>query len=173
MISKGGEGERIKSKLEHWLHPCLAFEQVILGVKLDESDLKCVADLWEDVINPACIKFAEDTRKPAEAFREAIVMGFERHVKKFHWWNTWERIWWSTVPEIQSKDLLGKLYPCHNCPLLTRCINHTAELQKSCCRGYEEEVAKQQTKAELDEWIRKLEFDLTKLSDIEAQEDST
>jgi hypothetical protein len=122
VIGKGVEGRKTKSKLTHWLHPCLAVEWVILAVKLDQSNLKRVADLWEDIINPACLQFEVETRKPAEALCEAITVGFERHVKKLHWWNAWQHIWWSRVPDIEDKALIGMLLPCCNCPPLTRCI---------------------------------------------------
>ena len=122
VIGKGREGGRIKSKFNHWLHPCLAFEWVILGVKLDESDLKRVTELWEDVINPACLKFEEETGKPAEALREAITAGFERRVKKFHQWNAWERVWWSKIPDIENSALIGMYLSRCNCLPLTRYI---------------------------------------------------
>ena len=125
VIGKGKEGERIKSKFNHWLHPCLVFELVKLGVKLDESDLKRVADLWTDVINPACLKFEAETGKPAEALREAIAAGFERRGKKVHRWNAWERLWWSKVPHIEDKSIISTLLPHCNCPPLTTCITQT------------------------------------------------
>jgi len=94
------------------------FEPVTLGVKLDQSDLKRVADLWEDAVNPACLKFEAETGKPAEALREAIAAGFERRVKKFHRWNAWERVWWSRLPNIEDRALIGTLLPrCDSSPL--------------------------------------------------------
>ena len=84
---------------------------MILGVKLDASDRKRINEFWENVVNPACLKFAEDTGKPAEAFREAIAVGFDRHAKKLNQWNAWERIWWSKLPDEEDSSQMGTLLP--------------------------------------------------------------
>lgn len=119
VTSKGREG---RSKLNSWLHACLAAEQVILGAKLDGSDIKHVADLWDEVINPACLRFQEETGKPAHLLREAITVGFERRVKKFHRWNAWEQLWWNKLPNIEDKGVRGMLLPHCRCLPLTGCI---------------------------------------------------
>lgn len=82
---------------------------MISGVKLDASDRKRINEFWENVVNPACLKFAEDTGKPAEAFREAIAVGFDRHVKKLNQWNAWERVWWSKLPDDEDSSQMSTL----------------------------------------------------------------
>jgi hypothetical protein len=141
VIGEGGEGRENKSKLIHWFHPCLAFERVILGVKLDQSDLERVADLWENLINPACLQFEAETGKPAEALREAITAGFERRVKKFQRWNAWQRIWWSRMPDIEDRALIGTLLPRCNRPPLARCIaqiDSTSPVATTMTRGLQD-----------------------------------
>ena len=69
-----------------------------VGIKLDDEDLRRVTDLWDNIINPTCIKWAQETGKPAEAYREAVVGVLERQVTKFNPWNAWQRIWWHQIP---------------------------------------------------------------------------
>ena len=129
VISEEREGRRTKSKLYCWLCSCLAFKLVILEVELDQSDLKRVADLWNDVINPACLQFEKDTGKPAEAMREAIAGGFERRVKTFHRWNAWQRIWWNNIPDIEDKAIIGMSFLCYICSPLTKCITQSNSIR--------------------------------------------
>jgi hypothetical protein len=82
-------------------------------VKLDKDDLKQVADLWDEYINPACIQFEKETGKPAEALCNAIVAGFERCTKQVQHWNAWQCVWWSRIPEVNDTDLIGELLFCH------------------------------------------------------------
>jgi hypothetical protein len=124
-IEKEKEGRRIRSKLNYWLYSCLVYKLVVLGVELDQSDLKRVADLWNNVINPACLQFEKETGKPAEAMREAIAGGFERRVKTFHRWNAWQRIWWNKMPNIGDKAIISASLSCCNCPPLTGCITQS------------------------------------------------
>jgi hypothetical protein len=107
------------------LYSCLVFELVLLGVELNESDLKRVADLWNNVVNPACLQFEKETGKPAEAMREAIAGVFERRVKKFHQWNAWQRVWWNKMPTIEDKTILSALLYWCNCLPLTECITQS------------------------------------------------
>jgi hypothetical protein len=69
-------------------------------MKLTEEDLQRVADLWDDVITPACVQLEEETGKPAEAFLEAIIAGIEGRVVKQNSWNAFERIWWDNQPQV-------------------------------------------------------------------------
>ncbi len=64
------------------------------GVKLSKEDLKFAVNLWEETINPACIKFQEKMGKPAEAMREAIAGVIARRVNHNSRWNTWQKVWW-------------------------------------------------------------------------------
>ena len=76
-------------------------------MKLDRKDLDRINDLWETVINPACIKFGEDTGKPAELFQEGLAGVFERRVSTTHRWNAWQRVWWGRFGKIEDDGLLG------------------------------------------------------------------
>jgi hypothetical protein len=64
--------------------------------------------LWDGVINPACLRWSEETGKPAEAYREAIAGGFEKPVMKLNTWNAWQRGWWNGLPDIEDEGLQGK-----------------------------------------------------------------
>lgn len=79
-----------------------------VGVKLDKEDLCRIAELWDTVINPACIKWGQETGKPAEAYREAVVGVVERHTTKFNPWNAWQRVWWCEMPVIEDEGVEGK-----------------------------------------------------------------
>jgi hypothetical protein len=65
-----------------------------LGVKLSKEDLQRITDLWDNVITPACIQFEKDTRKPAEAFLEVIIVGVKGCMVKQNSWNAFECLWW-------------------------------------------------------------------------------
>jgi hypothetical protein len=76
-------------------------------MKLDKTDLGRINELWEDVINPECLRFEKETGKPAELFREALAGVFERRVSTTHPWNAWQRVWWSEMGKIEDTGLLG------------------------------------------------------------------
>jgi hypothetical protein len=80
-----------------------------VGVKLDKEDLDRVADLWDNVINPTCVKWGQETGKPAEAYREAVVGLFERQASKLNSWNAWQRIWWHGMSDVEDETLVGML----------------------------------------------------------------
>ena len=49
-------------------------------------------------------------------------------------------------------------------------MHHIDQLHKACRSEYEKEVEKLGSKTELDDWVRKLEYDIAELSDFEAQD---
>ena len=78
------------------------------GAKLSKEDLQITADLWDNVINPACIKFEKETGKPAEALREAIAGVSARHVSQDSSWNMWQKVWWRKEPKVKDTALRSK-----------------------------------------------------------------
>ena len=91
------------------------------GVKLDEDDHRRIADLWNDIINPACVEWGRETGKPAEAYREAVVGAFERQLTKFNPWNAWQRVWWHGLPDIEDDGLACTLVYCPFHDILIYC----------------------------------------------------
>jgi hypothetical protein len=92
----------------------LVAETFDLGTNLSKDDLKFATDLWDDVINPACIAFEEKTGKPAEAMREAIAGVIARHVRQHNTWNMWQKVWWKRHPKIHDGS---KFVTSYNCPI--------------------------------------------------------
>jgi len=66
------------------VHVCvwslLVTETLDRGVKLSKEDCQVTTDLWDKVINPACIEFEKRTGKPTEAMREAIARVITRRM---------------------------------------------------------------------------------------------
>lgn len=79
------------------------------GVKLSKDDLKVATELWDNVINPACIQFEKQTGKPAEAMREAIAGVIVNRVNQHNSWNAWQKLWWKKFPKV-DKALRRKSY---------------------------------------------------------------
>ena len=71
-------------------------------MKLTKEDLQRVANLWDDVITPACLDFEKETGKAAEAFLEAITAGIGGRAVKQNSWNNYEQIWWDNQPQIED-----------------------------------------------------------------------
>lgn len=84
---------------------------------MSKEDLKFATDLWEDVINPACTKFEEETGKPAEAMREAIAGVIARHVRQNNNWNIWQKVWWKQHAKNYDGTVWSKFVTSYNCPL--------------------------------------------------------
>ena len=89
------------------------------GTKLSKEDLQFATDLWDNVINPACIEFEERTGKPAEAMREAIAGVIARQVHQHNSWNAWQKLWWQRHPKdgVYDGALQRKSVTSDNCPL--------------------------------------------------------
>jgi len=99
-----GTSKSIRTLFYYWLM-CSCVRCVSVGVKLDKEDLHRVNGLWQNIINPACIKWEQETGKPAEAYREAVAGVFDRQVTKFNAWNAWQRIWWHELPDVDDEGL--------------------------------------------------------------------
>ena len=82
-----------------------------------KEDLQHIANLWDDVITPACLKLEKENRKAAEAFREAIIAGIEGRMVKQNSWNAFEQIWWDNQPQIE--DLTDTSELLFHCNILT------------------------------------------------------
>ena len=76
-------------------------------MKLDKADFDCINKLWEDVINPECLRFEKETGKPAELFWEALAGDFEHRVSTTDPWNVWQHVWWGEMGKIKDEGLLG------------------------------------------------------------------
>jgi len=87
------------------------------GTNLSKDDLQVATDLWDNVINPACMKFQEETGKPAEAMREAIAGVIARQVRQNNTWNIWQKIWWKRRPKVFDGTLQSKFVTSYNFPL--------------------------------------------------------
>jgi len=87
-------------------------------VKLSKEERQIAIDLWNDVINPKCLEFAEQTGKPADAMREAITGVIARRTNQPGAWNAWQKYWWKTHPKANDEeDWSGKSVTFHTCPL--------------------------------------------------------
>jgi len=95
----------------------LVTETLDRGVKLSKEDRQVATDLWDNVINPACIEFEKRTGKPAEAMREAIAGVITRRVNRRSSWNAWQKIWWNRLPELHDQAYRSKSATLYNCPL--------------------------------------------------------
>lgn len=84
---------------------------------MSKEDLQFATDLWDDVINPTCIKFEKETGKPAEAMREAIAGVITRHVRQNNNWNIWQKVWWKRHSKDYDGALRSTFVTSYNCPL--------------------------------------------------------
>lgn len=92
------------------------------GVKLNKDDLQFANALWDDVINPACLQFAERTGKPAEAMREAIAGVIASRVNQHNSWNAWQKLWWKKHTKV-DKALRRKSVISYSSPIIAHLIN--------------------------------------------------
>ena len=97
--------------------PLLVTDTLDRGVKLSKEDLQTATDLWDQVINPACIDFEKWTGKPADAMRKAILGVIKKRVNQGSSWNAWQKIWWKTHPKVHDSEAQSKSVTLRNCPL--------------------------------------------------------
>jgi len=86
-------------------------------VKLSKEDRQVTTNLWDNVINPACIEFEKWMGKPAEAMHEAIAGVITRRMNQRSSWNVWQKIWWNRLPELHDQAYQSKSATLYNCPL--------------------------------------------------------
>ncbi len=87
------------------------------GTTLSKDDHQIAIDLWDNVINPACLEFEEKTGKPAEAMREAIAGVIAKQVRQRSSWNAWQKLWWQRHPKVYDGSLWSKSATSYDFPL--------------------------------------------------------
>jgi hypothetical protein len=102
-------------------------------VNLSKEDLQVATDLWDKVINPACLDFQKRTGKPAEAMREAIARVIARRVNHHSSWNAFQKVWWNKQPTVHDKELQSECLTSHDFPLDQICLQRNSAHNASTC----------------------------------------
>jgi hypothetical protein len=110
---------------------CIQNSELNQGVNLTKEDLQVATDLWDKVINPACMDFQKRTGKPAKVMHEAIAGVIARRVNHHSSWNAFQKVWWNKHPTVHDKELQSECLTSHDFPLDQICLQRNSALNAS------------------------------------------